>query len=175
MICLGSSGVFFELDPVGNEVWRYINPVSQAGPLTQGDTPALNSVFRCSFLPPSYAGLAGQVLTPGDEIELDPIVPSLCVTTSIGHPEPVEGPFDSAQGDKPEVFPNPASDHFTITGTSITAVELFDVNGRCTSLPISMQGDRCIVDVSKMAAGIYNVPVRSKDGTRAMMRLLLAR
>lgn len=165
----GPEGRFLFIDGSNDIGWEYINPVNNGGPVAQGSTIASNSTFRCEHYAADFPGFAGHDLAPGDEIELDPIVPSLCVTTSIGHiyeeghPELVEG------------YPNPANDHFTITGTSIAAVELFEVDGRSTSLPISVQGDRCTVDVSKMATGIYNVRVQSTDGTRTITRLLLAR
>ena len=58
-------------------VWKYVNPVVQAGPLTQGQTPALdaknenmNAVFKVRKYAPDYSGLVGQDLTPKGLIEL---------------------------------------------------------------------------------------------------------
>ena len=31
LLCVGPRGTFIEFDPVGNEVWRYINPVTETG------------------------------------------------------------------------------------------------------------------------------------------------
>ena len=63
----GSSGEFFEVDPSGAIVWRYVNPVGTDGPLTQGDPrPKLGfAVFRVTRYAPDYPGLAGRDLTPG--------------------------------------------------------------------------------------------------------------
>ncbi len=77
----GPLGIFTEVTPTGLLVWKYINPVDNTGPLMQGDTvphdpthpdETLNSVFRVYRYPPSYPGLAGHDLTPGDFIELYP-------------------------------------------------------------------------------------------------------
>jgi hypothetical protein len=78
MICEGGSGEFWEVDTTGKRVWKYINPISNTTPLRQGRTPSANSVFRCTYYPPSYRGFQGLTLTPGIEIESDPIYPALC-------------------------------------------------------------------------------------------------
>ena len=49
--------------------------------MTQGVAPTNNSVFRSLFYPPSYSGFNNVSLTPGDEIEINPIIPSLCLIT----------------------------------------------------------------------------------------------
>lgn len=70
LICEGTSGEIQEVDSAGNIVWKYINPVSNTGPMTQGDTPSGNSTFRATRYAPDYAGFAGRDLTPGPPIEL---------------------------------------------------------------------------------------------------------
>lgn len=79
LICDGPKGCFFELTPENEIVWRYVNPVTNNGPLSQGDTIPLNQdgdqlnvVFRCYRYAPDYPGLEGHDLTPGDPIELNP-------------------------------------------------------------------------------------------------------
>ena len=78
----GPLGTFMEVTTAGDIVWKYVNPVDNTGPLTQGDTiphdpthpdETLNSVFRVYRYPPDFAGLAGRDLTPGDVIELFPV------------------------------------------------------------------------------------------------------
>jgi formylglycine-generating enzyme required for sulfatase activity len=75
LICDGTSGVFFEVTPVGETVWKYVNPVVRTGPLAQAQTPGLdhrghkwNAVFNVTRYAPDYAGLAGKDLTPKDVI-----------------------------------------------------------------------------------------------------------
>jgi hypothetical protein len=70
IICSGPQGTFFEVTSEGQTVWKYVNPVNYQGPITQGDPPLYNLVFRCYRYAPDYPGLAGKDLTPGDPIEL---------------------------------------------------------------------------------------------------------
>ncbi|MEP7170059.1 MAG: T9SS type A sorting domain-containing protein, partial [Bacteroidota bacterium] len=73
IICEGVKGNFFEIDTAENIVWQYVSPVDQNGIITQGNTPGMNSVFRCTLYEPSYPGFTGLVLTPGNPIELNPL------------------------------------------------------------------------------------------------------
>ena len=82
LIDAGPLGTFIEVTPDGTVVWKYINPVTDTGPLAQGDPvpprgPGLpgqkNLVFRAYRYAPDYPGLYGQDLTPGAPIEtIDP-------------------------------------------------------------------------------------------------------
>jgi hypothetical protein len=73
LICEGPQGTFFEIDSAKNTVWRYVNPVAQSGILNQGTTPAMNLVFRCTGYEPTFSGFSGQILIPGNPIELNPL------------------------------------------------------------------------------------------------------
>ncbi|MEI6683506.1 MAG: aryl-sulfate sulfotransferase [Bacteroidota bacterium] len=77
----GPLGTFTEVTPAGEIVWKYIDPVDNAGPMWQGDSiphdsihpdETLNSVFRVYRYAPGYAGFTGRDLTPGAFIELYP-------------------------------------------------------------------------------------------------------
>jgi hypothetical protein len=79
LICSGTVGEFTEVTAQKEIVWKYISPVDDHGPLTQGDTiphdparPAelMNSVFRVYRYAPDYAAFTGKDLTPGNVIEL---------------------------------------------------------------------------------------------------------
>jgi hypothetical protein len=72
VICTGASGELFEVEPSGNIVWKYINPVIGSGPLTQGETPSpnANAVFKVRRYAPDYSGLSGHDLTPQGPIEI---------------------------------------------------------------------------------------------------------
>jgi PKD repeat protein len=78
IICSGTVGLFLEVTPAGDIVWKYICPVDQTGPLTQGTVPptdpartgeTMNSVFRVYKYAASYAAFVGRTLTPGDFVE----------------------------------------------------------------------------------------------------------
>ncbi|MEI7727473.1 MAG: SUMF1/EgtB/PvdO family nonheme iron enzyme, partial [Bacteroidota bacterium] len=79
LICEGGHGEFTEVTVAGQLVWKYICPVDDDGPLTQGETlpvnpvrsdETMNSVFRVYRYPASYSAFIGKNLTPGNFIEL---------------------------------------------------------------------------------------------------------
>ena len=69
LICEGSKGQFFEIDADLNIVWKYINPNSAKGIMTQGDEPAANAVFRAIKYSSNHPAFEGKELTPGNPIE----------------------------------------------------------------------------------------------------------
>jgi hypothetical protein len=71
LICNSDSGEFFELNQNDEIVWRYVNPVTGDGILTQGTTEIDNNqVFRCYRYASDYPAFIDKDLTPGDPIEL---------------------------------------------------------------------------------------------------------
>lgn len=81
IICSGTVGEFREVTSAGEVVWKYVCPVQQNGPITQGVAPdadaarageTMNSVFRVYKYPPDYAAFTGRSLVPGDFIEKYP-------------------------------------------------------------------------------------------------------
>jgi|GEM_PF-202479 len=73
LICEGTNGRFFEINPNEEVVWEYFNPDTKDGILSQGDTPPTgNNVFRVLRYAPDYAAFEGRDLTPGSPIEGNP-------------------------------------------------------------------------------------------------------
>lgn len=79
LICEGAYGTFFEVTPDSQIVWLYVNPVTEEGPLIQGEMiPPLNpdgwknNVFKIRRYPGDYPGFDGITLVPGDPIEIYP-------------------------------------------------------------------------------------------------------
>jgi hypothetical protein len=75
LICDGTSGVFFEVTPEKEMVWKYVCPADGAGPLEQGDPipidhrgHAMNAVFKIHRYSDDYPGLKGKDLTPGPKV-----------------------------------------------------------------------------------------------------------
>jgi len=72
----GPQGVFFEINATTQTVWRYVCPLVNGVPLTQGQSPpAQNQVFRATRYAEDYAGLTGHDLTTHGTIELQPNAP----------------------------------------------------------------------------------------------------
>ena len=81
IICEGGHGDFTEVTTAGEIVWRYLCPVDEHGPMTQGDPipinpvrpdETMNQVFRIYRYAPDYPAFTGRDMTPGDFIELYP-------------------------------------------------------------------------------------------------------
>ena len=79
LICSGATGNIFEVDSDGTEIWRYIVPLDENGPMTQGETPSsgggagangANTVFRAERYELDFEGFIGKDMTPGMTIEL---------------------------------------------------------------------------------------------------------
>ena len=86
LIVNGPYGDAFQVAPDGRVVWRYVNPVTSAGPVRQGGAVAIldtwqtpfgpvynmdNGIYRMEWYPFDHPGLQGLDLTPGDPLELD--------------------------------------------------------------------------------------------------------
>jgi len=93
LICDGAHGTFFEIDSTENQVWKYINPVVNTGPLMQGDQIPIttngwaNSTFRCTRYSPNFPAFSGRNLSPGNFIELNPLPSNCQMTLSIDETE----------------------------------------------------------------------------------------
>jgi hypothetical protein len=80
-ICESDEGRFFEVNPDGEVVWEYINPVTDTGPLGKFEEIPLgrydqtrartNQTFRAKRYPSDYSSFSGRDLTPDNVIELD--------------------------------------------------------------------------------------------------------
>jgi hypothetical protein len=71
LICSGASGIFIEVTPTKEVVWRYVNPVP-GGPPGGGPKAAKGgggAVFRATRIAPDFAALVGRKLTPGKSVE----------------------------------------------------------------------------------------------------------
>lgn len=73
LICEGDNGKFFEVDSTGQLLWKYISPVSSFGIITQGNPATGNSVFKIKRYETNYSGFAGQIITQGSPIEINPL------------------------------------------------------------------------------------------------------
>ena len=62
LICEGPEGRIFEVTPEEEIVWEYINAENVYGPVTQGDEPGNNAVFRAYKYGLDYLHLKGEIL-----------------------------------------------------------------------------------------------------------------
>ncbi|MFN8368294.1 MAG: aryl-sulfate sulfotransferase [Candidatus Kapaibacterium sp.] len=158
LICSGAPGIFFEITPDNEIVWKYINPIKQGVPVKQGDSISFNPVFRATRYPYEY--LKGKTLVGGNPIELEPL-PSACqLPTSVD--DIVTTPASYS------VTPNPTNGVFTVTVTlqhqQHTSVQLCDVLGKVVQQ----------VADAELTSGLHNFTVQANTAGMMYVRILCA-
>ena len=152
LICDGDSGYFFEIDPAENIVWEYVNPDATTGPMTQGDTPSFNLVFRALKFPFSYPAFVGRNLTPGNPIELNPDL-SNCNSLSV--------PDYALDDTSFKLYPNPVVDYLTIDyPKTINSIEVYTIFGQVLHKVTNTKS----IKFGKMASGFYLVKISTDEG-----------
>ena len=179
IICEGGHGDFTEVTSAGELIWRYICPVDDHGPMTQGDTipinpvrpdETMNQVFRIYRYAPDYPAFTGRDMTPGDFIELYP--------SGVGY----QDPRSSSVFLLDQNYPNPVKSSAVISfelfvNTNVT-LKLRDVTGREVLNivdGIKVPGRYQIpVDMSSFSAGIYFYSI-SAGGISETKRIVIVR
>ena len=145
LICEGANGRFFELNNEEEIVWEYVNPINNSGPITQGDTPHQNGVFRATELPLNHPGLAGRDLEPGEPLEINPLELDCTVGLNEEKDEVAFRVWADTHSDQLHVAIAP-----TATSTNLS---FYDLQGRLRwSEPIT---DETTVDIRFWPAGVY--------------------
>ncbi len=157
-ICVGPCGTLYEVTAAGDVAWEYINPVTNLGPLTQGDTiphnpdrpdETMNSIFRVYKYAPDYPAFTGKDLTPGNYIELYP------------------NGLDEYGSAWPEymAFPNPFSNRISVkNSTGRELYTLSNIEGQIvwTGSNIEQQ------DFSALPKGVYILKVQLNTITKTL-------
>lgn len=73
LMCNGPTGEIREVNPAGDIVWLYVNPIGRNGPTIQGEPTVATSVFRIKRYPFDYPAFEGRILIPGETLERYPI------------------------------------------------------------------------------------------------------
>lgn len=102
LLCNGPSGIFTEVTTSGETVWKYINPVSGMGVISQNSPATQNLVFRCTYYPADFAGFSGHTLVSGNIIENTNPVSGAC--------ELLSDVADNHEAFQFRIYPNPAKD-----------------------------------------------------------------
>jgi len=157
IICSGPTGTFYEVTYAGAVAWKYINPVTNTGPLTQSDSiphnypghpdETMNSVFRVYKYPYAYSAFNGKVLTPGDFIEL--------------YPSSAEDKNIKFQ--KIQIYPNPFINYIRLMNTTgLETYELINQMGK-----IIWEGKQIEQkDFSALAVGMYFLKVNNQNSSQ---------
>ncbi len=145
LICAGNIYKILELTENGVPAWSYINPVSNFGPISQGENRGGRDMFRTHKYDIDFSGLQDKDLTPGDKLELNPTEMDCMITDVVT--------IDNSQSEL-SIFPNPTTDViFTKGNTEGYKYEIYNSTGiRLTSASRITQGS---IDISELDAGIY--------------------
>ncbi len=158
LICNGPAGTFFEVDSSGNTVWKYVNPISNTGAISQGSPATQNLAFRCTLYPPTYAGFANHTLTPGAPLEQNPLSYT-CYTAGINN---------TKQADAGIRVVNPFDKQIVLQSTvDITDanIKLLNLTGAvCKSWDTTIKAGQNTLDIGNdLPQGIYLLCIRSND------------
>ena len=70
-----------------------------------------------------------------------------------------------------EIYPNPASDFIQINADMNGTIEIFNINGQ---LVYNAEfNNSANINVSEFNSGLYNIVLRSENGTRSTSRILI--
>jgi hypothetical protein len=155
LICAGAQGTFFEIDPNGKEVWRYINPETNTKILAQGDSipdlpfaPA-NLVFRAERYAADHPAFGGRELSSQGLLELNPL-PDSCRSKVIFPVSALIYPNPIAIGPASEVLHIELENIFG----NFAALRIYDLNGK---LVWEEENPHVLnkINVSKWNQGLY--------------------
>lgn len=65
---------------------------------------------------------------------------------------------------KAQIYPNPANEEIYVKGKSILNIELFDLAGKRTEIPVSNLSDQRVINTSTLKAGVYILEIETSFG-----------
>ena len=126
LICMGHFGHSIEINPSGQTVWEFINPMQNGTILSQGTTPVptSNIQFQMKRYPSDFPAFMGKDLTPTNFLELNPDS-TICLNAV--NTQNVVFPIGS------NIYPNPTHDILNIEfGQFVKGnLQLYNILGEC--------------------------------------------
>jgi hypothetical protein len=167
LLCNGPSGIFTEVNSAGTTLWKYVNPVSASGIMSQNSTPSQNLSFRCHFYPNNFIGFSGHTLTSGSIIENSNTISSSCNLTLSA--------VDNSIIKDLVVYPNPTNDEFHITisdlNSSKVAIEVLNSLGQI-ALKESFNTNQTTISTKGLAKGIYFVKIAIDSNSKTFKMIV---
>ncbi len=160
LICEGTKGHFFEIDDNDNTVWEYISPLGNNGPLSQGEAPAVKSVFRAYKYSVDYEAFNGKNLSPDNPIELDFNLDNCEILAT-----------DELSISRYNVYPNPTTGKLNFQNKGvIDRIEIFNIFGK----QIGSYDNQNQIDLNNMQSGVYFLKIYSNIGIESK-KIILAK
>ncbi len=168
LICEGASGTLLEIDTQDDLVWLYVSPVNSNGPMTQGDPPVGNKVFRSHRYGPDFPGFDGRDLTPGPPIEI--------YETGVG--DVVASARFTLRPNYPNPFRPTTTIRFSLRSPRLVTLDVYNVAGRHIATLVNEpleEGEHLVPwDANGLASGVYLYTLRAGSET-ATRKMTLAR
>ena len=157
LISEGASGHIFEVDSIGVTHWDYINPVSTTGPVSQGNIPFINELFKALRYAPDYPAFTNLTLTPGNTVELNPSPSNCIIYTGIENQ-------DLAINDQVLFSSIVQNDYFYLQNNSNTelSIQVYDTNGKLLITDIC-RDNRCTFNFQNFKKGVYLINLFNKE------------
>jgi hypothetical protein len=132
LICEAVKGNFLEVTQGGETVWRYVNPIKDAGAIAQGEPVSGNNVFRCHRYAPDYPGLLGQILNPTAPLESYPVAIS---ETRHSPTDPSSANAVTMTAAIQSISPISIAEVYVDNGGGYTAIPMYDDGSHGDGLP----------------------------------------
>lgn len=163
LICEGMYGRIFEITPMEEVVWEYVNPVNQWGPVSQGDPATQNHVFRAYRFEPDHPALADRALLPGAPLELNPW-PIDCALSTAAQSLAEEAP--------PQAYPLPCQEQLFIENTSCDprCIKIWDASGTLVQEQV-YSGCLLQLEMGKLAPGLYALQMDNRQVIKVLKGL----
>lgn len=153
LICSGRTGELLENSSDGTRAWEYKMPLIGGFPVEQGTALEVNQnlTFRAYRYPSDYGAFAGQDLTGGVPIELNPIPVEACAVNIQEEASEVWSVYPNPGGDIVQVqWPSPALTH--------QSIGVFDVQGRLVlSEQVTAGSTMVSLNLSAVKVGVYTI------------------
>ena len=117
LILVGRFGYAFEITPLEEIVWEYINPMIAGNPISQGQTVTINQniMFRLNRYPGDFSGFDGRDLSPIGFIELNPAIGECTIVVALD---------DLTSINDFQIYPNPVENRLRIEFTNAIADDI---------------------------------------------------
>ncbi len=163
LVCDGPAGRFFELNTAQELVWEYVNPVNNAGPMTQGTNPSQNLVFHCEFYPSDYPAFTSNNLENLGIIENENTLSDNCnLSAGVGDVENLRGYL---------IVPNPAKNQIRIMGgngpLTMFSIGIYSLMGKLIYFDSEVSPDQ-FVDISGINSGMYIINISGDNFSKVL-------
>jgi hypothetical protein len=150
LICAGNAYRLVEVTPDGEVAWIYENPVSNFGPISQGEQRGGRDMFRAHKYRSDFSGFIDRDLTPGEVLVLNATEDGCNIMSVAAEEVSDDGIF---------VYPNPVVDDLTVGGIEDGEISYEIYNGAGLVVARGSKINNSIINLSDLSQGIYFIKI----------------